>query len=62
VVSFGFRPRDIRNGLAMPPKMSAKNMVQVMGKPLWGIETLKAGIPCYFKTIYAKRFKQEQTG
>lgn len=45
VPSFGFRPRDIRNGLAMPPKMSVKNILQVMGKPSWGIETLKAGIP-----------------
>ena len=45
VPSFGFRPRDIRNGLAMPPKMSVKNILQVVGKPLWGIETLKAGIP-----------------
>lgn len=45
VPSFGFRPRDIRNGLAMPPKMSVKNILQVMGKPLWGIETLRAGIP-----------------
>lgn len=45
VPSFGFRPRDIRNGLAIPPKMSVKNIIQVMGRPLWGIETLKAGIP-----------------
>lgn len=45
VPSFGYRPRDIRNGLAMPPKMSIKNILQVMGKPRWGIETLKAGIP-----------------
>lgn len=45
VPSFGFRPRDIRNGLAMPPKMSFKNIVQVFGKPVWGIETLKAGTP-----------------
>lgn len=45
VPSFGFRPRDIRNGLAMPPKMSVKNIMQVLGKPAWGIETLKAGIP-----------------
>ena len=45
VPSFGFRPKDIRNGLAMPPKMSVKNILQVMGKPLWGIETLRAGIP-----------------
>ena len=45
VPSFGFRPRDIRNGLAMPPKMSFKNILQVMRKPVWGMETLKAGIP-----------------
>ncbi len=45
VPSFGYRPRDIRNGLAMPPKMSVKNILQIMGKPRWGIETLRAGIP-----------------
>ncbi len=47
VPSFGFRPRDIRNGLAMPPKMSVKNILQVMTKPQWGIETLLAGIPAF---------------
>ncbi len=45
VPSFGYRPRDIRNGLAMPPKMSARNILQVLSKPKWGIETLIAGIP-----------------
>jgi len=40
VPSFGFRPRDIRNGLAMPPKMTLKNIVQVMGRPTWGLNTL----------------------
>lgn len=45
VPSFGYRPRDIRNGLAMPPKMSVRNILQTMSKPIWGIETLKAGIP-----------------
>jgi L-lactate dehydrogenase (cytochrome) len=45
VPSFGYRPRDIRNGLAMPPKMSLKNIMQIIGKPRWGIETLRAGIP-----------------
>jgi L-lactate dehydrogenase (cytochrome) len=47
VPSFGFRPRDIRNGLAMPPKMSVKNILQVLTKPNWGIETLKHGIPSF---------------
>ncbi|MBO9635130.1 MAG: alpha-hydroxy-acid oxidizing protein [Chitinophagaceae bacterium] len=45
VPSFGFRPRDIRNGLAMPPKMSVRNILQIMGKPLWGMKTLAAGVP-----------------
>ncbi len=45
VPTFGFRPRDIRNGLAMPPKMNLSNVLQVLGRPHWGIETLKYGIP-----------------
>ena len=35
VPTFGFRPRDIRNGLAMPPKMSVQNILQILGKPEW---------------------------
>ena len=45
VPTFGFRPRDIRNGLAMPPKMSVKNILQIMGKPEWAIKTLIHGQP-----------------
>lgn len=45
VPSFGYRPRDIRNGLAMPPKMSLNNLLQVLGKPNWAIQTLKHGQP-----------------
>ncbi len=45
VPTFGFRPRDIRNGLAMPPKMSIKNILQVLGKPRWAMETLRYGQP-----------------
>ncbi|SDG78340.1 alpha-hydroxy acid oxidase [Winogradskyella thalassocola] len=47
VPTFGFRPRDIRNGLAMPPKMSAKNILQILGKPHWALETLKHGQPSF---------------
>lgn len=50
VPTFGFRPRDIRNGLAMPPKMSINNILQVMGKPSWAINTLKYGQP-NFETL-----------
>lgn len=45
VPTFGYRPRDIRNGLAMPPKMSIRNILQILGKPHWAMETLKYGQP-----------------
>lgn len=45
VPTFGFRPRDIRNGLAMPPNMSVQNILQILGKPNWAIQTLKHGQP-----------------
>lgn len=47
VPTFGFRPRDIRNGLAMPPKMTLNNILQVFGKPKWALETLKYGQPSF---------------
>ena len=45
VPGFGFRPRDIRNGLAMPPKMTLKNILQIFGKPEWALKTLVHGQP-----------------
>ncbi len=45
VPSFGYRPRDIRNGLAMPPKMTLQNMLQILGKPNWALRTLLHGQP-----------------
>lgn len=45
VPSFGYRPRDIRNGLAMPPKMTLANMLQILGKPNWALRTLLHGQP-----------------
>lgn len=50
VPTFGFRPRDIRNGLAMPPKMTLANIFQIVGKPNWAINTLIHGQPG-FKTL-----------
>lgn len=43
--TFGFRPKEIKNGLSMPPKMSINNFVQVLGRPNWAIQTLKYGQP-----------------
>jgi L-lactate dehydrogenase (cytochrome) len=45
VPSFGYRPRDIRNGLSMPPKMTVSNMLQILGKPEWALRTLLHGQP-----------------
>ncbi|MDO6695314.1 alpha-hydroxy acid oxidase [Aliiglaciecola sp. 3_MG-2023] len=45
VPTFGYRPRDIKNGLAMPPKMTIKNILQMLSRPSWFIETALAGKP-----------------
>lgn len=50
VPSFGFRPRDIRNGLAMPPKMSARNFYEILKRPEWALKTLIHGQP-EFETL-----------
>lgn len=47
VPTFGYRPRDFRNGLALPPKMSLRNIVQILGNPTWAINTLKYGQPTF---------------
>ncbi len=45
VPTFGFRPREICNGLAMPPKMNLSNVLQMGSHPKWLLETAKHGIP-----------------
>lgn len=45
VPTFGFRPRDIRNGLAMPPKMTISNILQMLSCPQWLLATALAGKP-----------------
>ena len=64
VPTFGFRPRDIRNGLAMPPKMSVKNMLQILGKPNWALRTLFHGQPNFetLKPYMPKRLDLKQLG
>jgi len=47
VPSFGFRPRDIRNGLSMPPKMTVNNMLQILTRPEWALKTLYYGQPSF---------------
>ncbi|HET9744494.1 MAG TPA: alpha-hydroxy acid oxidase [Chitinophagaceae bacterium] len=47
VPTFGYRPRDIRNGLAMPPRMTLSNILQIMSRPEWAIRTLIHGQPAF---------------
>ncbi len=64
VPSFGFRPRDIRNGLAMPPKMTLRNIFQIMGKPTWAMKTLYHGTPNFatLKPYMPKGLNMSQLG
>ena len=50
VPTFGYRPRDYKNHLAIPPKMTIKNIFQVLSRPTWAARTLRYGIPS-FKTL-----------
>ncbi|WP_133407186.1 alpha-hydroxy acid oxidase [Parashewanella tropica] len=45
VPTFGFRHRDIRNGLSIPPKMTIKNVIQMLANPTWLLETALVGKP-----------------
>lgn len=47
VPTFGYRPKDIKNGLALPPKMSVRNIFQIFQNPLWAYYTLKYGTPTF---------------
>lgn len=64
VPTFGFRPRDIRNGLAMPPRMTLNNIVQIMGRPHWALQTLIHGTPSFatMKPYMPKGLDMKQLG
>lgn len=64
VPTFGFRPRDIRNGLAMPPRMTLKNLAQIMWRPHWALQTLLHGTPTFatMKPYMPKGLDMKQLG
>lgn len=64
VPTFGYRPRDIRNGLAMPPKMTLANILQILGKPNWAMKTLVHGQPNFetLKPYMPKNLDLKQLG
>ena len=43
--SYGFRPREIKVGLSMPPKMNINNIWQMLGRPRWTLKTMRHGMP-----------------
>ncbi len=47
VPSFGYRSKEIKNGLAMPPRMTLSNMLQIIGRPNWALRTLIHGQPSF---------------
>lgn len=55
VPSFGFRSKEIRNGLSMPPAFSFSNIAQALASPSWAFGTAKEGLPT-FKTL--KKYMQ----
>ena len=39
------RPKDIANGLSVPPSIGVKSVLQTAMAPLWAFDTLRAGMP-----------------
>lgn len=62
--SFGIRYKDVKNGLAIPPRMTSKNILQIMGKPRWAIHSLGEGIPQFatLKPYMSKGLSLRQLG
>lgn len=50
VPTFAYRPKEIRNGLALPPRMTFQNICQMMASPAWLMATLVKGTP-KFKSL-----------
>ena len=48
--TFAYRPKEIRNGLSIPPQMTLRNIMQIVTHPRWAFEQLFAGPP-EFKTM-----------
>jgi L-lactate dehydrogenase (cytochrome) len=45
VPTFGYRPREIRSGLSMPPRMTLRNIFQMLARPQWSLATMLEGTP-----------------
>ena len=47
VPSFAYRSKEIKNGLAIPPRMTTRNLLQILSSPHWAIQTLISGQPSF---------------
>src|SRR5690625_3298849 len=47
VPTFGYRSKEIKNGLSMPPRMTLRNIRQILGRPHWALQTLMHGAPSF---------------
>lgn len=43
--TFAYRPKEIRNGLSIPPRMTLRNIIQMCTHPTWSFSQLGAGAP-----------------
>jgi L-lactate dehydrogenase (cytochrome) len=43
--TFGYRPKEIKSGLSVPPKMTLNNILQMCTHPTWSFSQLFAGAP-----------------
>ncbi len=45
--TFSYRPKEIRNGLSIPPRMSLNNLWQMIVHPSWSLGQLTCGTPSF---------------
>ncbi len=48
--TFAYRPKEIKNGLSIPPRMTIDNIMEMCTHPTWSLSQLMAGSP-EFKTM-----------
>ena len=61
VPASGWRPRDMYNGLALPPRITVESLLNSAIRPNWSLNTLLNGIP-HFKTLGRYSDKKSMRG
>lgn len=62
--AFGYRPREIKNGLSLPPRMTMNNIWEMLTHPNWSLQTLRAGTPFFenLRPYLPKRMRLKHLG